>query len=112
LKQLIEQIKNTLSIFKLMHPDCTAVFIFDWSSAHEGFMKDALNINHMNINPSGKQKWLHDTIILLNNPDLAPGKDDTCGQVQHMYFPDDFHDPKLRGQAKGVRVVLMERKSI
>ena len=112
LKQLIEQIKNTISIFKLTHPDCTAVFVFDRSSAHEGFAEDALNINRMNVNPGGKQKRLRDTIIPLNNPDPAPGEDDTRGQVQHMYFPDDFHDPKLRGQAKGVWVVLMERKSI
>jgi len=75
-------------------------------------MEDALNINHMNINPGGKQKRLHDTIILLNNPDPTSGEDDTHGQVQHMYFPDDFHDPKLQGQAKGVWAVLMERKSI
>jgi hypothetical protein len=112
LKQLIVQIKNTISIFELMHPDHTGVFLFDRSSAHEGFAEDALNINRMNVNPGGKQKRLRDTIIPLNNPDPAPGKDDTRGRVQHMYFPDDFHDPKLRGQAKGVRVVLMERKSI
>jgi hypothetical protein len=81
LKQLIEQIKNTISIFELTHPDCTGVFIFDWSSAHEGFAEDALNINCMNVNPGGKQKRLRDTIILLNNPDPAPSKDDTRGQV-------------------------------
>ncbi len=97
LKQLIKQIKNTIPIFKLTHPNCMAVFIFDQSSAHEGFAEDALNINCMNVNPSGKQKQLHNTIILLNNPDLAPGKDDTHGRVQHMYFPNDFHDPKLWG---------------
>jgi len=112
LKQLIVQIKNTISIFELTHPDRTGVFVFDRSSAHEGFAEDALNIYRMNVNPGGKQKRLRDTIIPLNNPDPAPGEDDTRGRVQHMYFPDDFHDPKLRGQAKGVRVVLMERKSI
>ncbi len=111
LKQLIEQIKNTIPIFELTHPNCMAVFIFNRSSAHEGFAEDALNINHMNVNPSGKQKWLRNTIIPLNNPDPAPSEDDTCRRVQHMYFPNDFHDPKLQGQAKGVRVVLIERKS-
>jgi hypothetical protein len=111
LKQLIEQIKNTISIFELTHPDCTGVFIFNRSSTHKGFMEDALNINCMNVNPGGKQKWLCNTIIPLNNPDPAPGEDDMRGWVQHMYFPDDFHDPKLRGQAKRVRAILMERKS-
>jgi len=29
-----------------------------------------------------------------------------------MVFPDDHPDSKLRGQAKGVKVVLQERKSV
>ena len=29
-----------------------------------------------------------------------------------MCFPNDHNDPKLRGQAKGVKVVLQERKSV
>jgi hypothetical protein len=81
LKQLIEQIKNTISIFELTHPNCTGVFVFNWSSTHEGFVEEALNINRMNVNPGGKQKWLRNTIIPLNNLDPAPGKDDTHGQV-------------------------------
>jgi hypothetical protein len=66
----------------------------------------------MNLNPGGKQRKLRDTIIPLNNPDPALGEEDTRGQVQKMTFPDDHIDPKLRGQPKGVRVVLQEWKSV
>jgi hypothetical protein len=58
LKQLIEQIKITILIFKITHPNRIGIFVFDQSSAHEGFAEDALNINHMNIKPCGKQRKL------------------------------------------------------
>jgi hypothetical protein len=66
----------------------------------------------MNVNPGGKQRKLRDTVIPLNNPDPAPGEEDTRGQIQRMTFPDDHDDPKLRRQPKGVRVVLQKRKSV
>jgi hypothetical protein len=112
LVQLIDQIKITIKVFEFMHPNCIGVFTFDRSSAHEGFAEDALNINNMNINPGGKQRKLRDTIIPFNNPDPAPGEEDMCGQIQHMSFPDNHIDLKLRGQPKGVRVVLQERKLV
>jgi hypothetical protein len=112
LAQLIKQLKNTIAIFEYTHPNCMAVFVFDRSSAHEGYAEDALNISNMNINPGGKQKKMRDTIIPLDNPDPAPGEEDTRGRLQRMCFPDDHSDPKLRGQAKGVKAVLQERKSV
>jgi hypothetical protein len=112
LRQLIDQIKITISIFDLTHPNCVAVFAFDRSSAHEGFAENALNVNNMNMGPGGKQRKLRNTVIPLNNPDPAPEEEDTRGQIQQMSFPDDHADPKLRGQPKGVRVVLQERKSV
>jgi hypothetical protein len=81
LAQLIKQLKNTITIFEYTHPNCTAVFVFDRSSAHEGYAEDALNISSMNINLGGKQKKMCDTFIPLSNPDPAPGKEDTCGQL-------------------------------
>jgi hypothetical protein len=51
-------------------------------------------------------------VIPLNNPDPAPGKEDTCGQIQQMSFPDDHPDSKLRGKPKGFKAVLQERKSV
>jgi len=101
-----------IKVFEHTHRDCTAIFAFDRSSAHEGFAENALNINNMNINPGGKQRKLRDTVIPLNNPDPAPGKEDMRSQIQHMTFPDDYPDPKLRGQPKGVKAVLQEWKSV
>ena len=112
LPQLINQIKVAIKIFEHTHPNCIAIFVFDRSSAHEGFSENALNINNMNVNPGGKQRKLCDTVIPLNNPDPAPGEEDTRGQIQRMTFPDDHSDPKLRGQPKGVKAVLQERKSV
>ena len=112
LPQLTDQIKIAIKVFDHIHPNCIAIFTFDRSSAHEGFADNALNINNMNINPGGRQRKLRDTVIPLSNPDPVHGKEDTRGQVQHMTFPDDHPDLKLRGQAKGVKVALQERKSV
>ena len=112
LKQLIEQVRVTISVFVYTHPSCVGVFMFDRSSAHEGFAENALNVNMMNLNPGGKQKKLHDMVIPINNPDPAPGKEDMRRKVQHMCFPEDHETPQLRGQPKGIKAVLEERKSV
>lgn len=106
LPQLTNQIKIAIKVFKQTHLNCTAIFVFDQSSAHEGFADNALNINNMNVNSGGKQRKLHNSVIPLNNPDSAPGEEDTHGQIQHMTFFDDHPNLKLRGQPKGVKVVL------
>ena len=112
LMQLKDQIKIAIKIFDHTHPNCIVIFVFDRSSAHEGFADNALNINNMNVNPGGKQRKLHDTVIPLNNLDPTPGEEDTRGQIQHMSYPNDHPDPKLRGQPKGIKAVLQERKSV
>ena len=66
----------------------------------------------MNVNPGKKQRKLHSTVIPLSNLEPAPGEDDTHGQVQAMCFPDNHPDLELRGQPKGIRFVLQERKSV
>jgi hypothetical protein len=109
---LIEQVKIAIKVFEYTHPDCIAIFTFDRSSAHEGFAKNALNINNMNINPGGKQRKIRDTVIPICNPDPSPDEEDTRSRVQRMTFPNDHPDPKLWGQAKGIRAVLQERKSV
>ena len=109
---MIEQAKIMIKVFEYTHLDCIAIFIFDQSSAHKGFAKNTLNINNMNINPGGKQRKIQDTVIPFCNPDPSPGKEDTRSCIQHMTFPDDHPNPKLRGQAKGIRAVLQERKSV
>jgi hypothetical protein len=112
LPQLINQLEHTIKVFEHTHPDHVAIFVFDRSSAHEGFAEDALNINSMNVGHGKKQRKLRDTVIPLNNPEPAPGEEDTRGRVQKMCFPDSHPNPELRGQAKGIKNVLQERKSV
>ena len=38
-----------------MYPNAVGEFIFDQSSAHAAFAKDALNAKDMNVKPGGKQ---------------------------------------------------------
>ncbi|KAI0002605.1 hypothetical protein BJV74DRAFT_730703, partial [Russula compacta] len=40
--QLVKQMKCTIQIFKRMYPNVVAEFIFDQSSAHGVFAKDAV----------------------------------------------------------------------
>ena len=112
LNQLINQLKHTIKVFDHTHPDRVAIFVFDRSSAHEGFAENALNVHNMNVNPGNKQRRLRDTVIPFSNPDPAPGEEDTRGQVQKMCFPDDHHKPELRRKPKGMKIVLQECKSV
>ena len=109
---MIDQLKHTIKVFEHTHPESIATFVFDWSSTYEGFMQDALNVNNINVNPGNNQRRLHDTVIPLNNPVNAHGKEDMCGQVQKMCFPDDHPNPELRGKPKGIKVVQQECKSV
>lgn len=107
MKQLISQIKTqALPIFEAMHPDCQGVFIFDCSSAHEAYGPNALRVQSMSLSSSGKQGQLRPTIIPSDNPHIPI---ELRGQTQLMVFPPDHHNPKLRGEPKGMKVVLQER---
>ena len=88
--------EKAIPVFEKMHPGAIAVFAFDNSSSHGAFSCDALNAKAMNVNSGGKQPKMHDTIF--------------NGQVQHMVFPDNHPDDKLRGQPTGMRVILQERQ--
>ena len=82
--------------------------MFDQSSAHGAYAKDALNSKEMNVNPRGKQRHMHSTFIPHDNPD--PEKH---GKPQSMVFSDDLaaSDPnyRYRGQPKGMHIILEER---
>ena len=108
LPQLMEQMKHAINIFEHLHPDKVAIWLFNCSSAHEALAKDTLNVNNMGVRSGGKQSHLRDTIIPLNNPPPKPGRPDTRGQTQCMVYPDDHPDEKLRGQPKGMQVVLQK----
>ena len=112
LKQLMDQTRDAVNIFKYLHPDKVGVWLFDCSSAHEGLATDALNVNNMNVNLGGKQKHLRSTTIPLDNPLPKPGHPDTCGMPQDMVYPDDHLILELQGQPKGMKVVLQEQESV
>lgn len=44
LKQLMDQTKEAVNIFKHLHPDKVSVWLFNCSSAHEGLTADALDV--------------------------------------------------------------------
>ena len=41
----MDQLKLTLTIFEILHPECVAVFSFDISSKHHKYAPDALRAN-------------------------------------------------------------------
>jgi len=49
------QVKHAIPIFEWMYPGAIAEFVFDQSSAHGAFAKDALNAKEMNVGPGWKQ---------------------------------------------------------
>ena len=79
------QVKRTIPIFERMYPNAVAEFVFDQSSAHGAFVKDAPNAKEMNVRPGGKQRKMHDTTIPMDNPNPS-----LCGMPQTMVFPVDL----------------------
>jgi hypothetical protein len=53
--QLLAQVDDAISIFEEAHPDCTALFVFDQSSAHASLGPDALYVFDMSKGNRGKQ---------------------------------------------------------
>ncbi len=62
-------------------------WVFDHSSCHAAMADDALDVNHMNVNPGGKQRVMHETIW--------------NGKYQKMTLGN--------GIPKGMKLVLQER---
>ncbi|KAF8576284.1 hypothetical protein K439DRAFT_1367698, partial [Ramaria rubella] len=96
-KQLKEKI---IPAFEAAHGlGYQALIMVDNSQGHSADALDALLIFHMNMNPGGKQ-------ALMRNGWFEQNRKRT---IQSMVFPPDHHEPAHRGQAKGMKVVLMER---
>lgn len=66
-EQLIQQVERAIKIFEKAHPDCTALFIFDQSSAHASLPADALRAFEMNKSNGGKQRRQKDTVISVHH---------------------------------------------
>ncbi|KAH6879968.1 hypothetical protein BKA70DRAFT_1127028 [Coprinopsis sp. MPI-PUGE-AT-0042] len=98
-------IKQSMPLFEKLYPGAVAEFFFDQSTAHGAYAPDALNAAEMNVNPGGKQRRMHDTVIPESHPNPA-----LRGKVQTMVYGDDEEDETLRGQPKGMRKFLQDRE--
>ena len=93
--KMVKQAIAAAHLFKFIYPQCRALFAFDNAASHCAFSPDALVASKMNLRPGGKQPRM---------------KDGWFGGVrQSMTFPDDYEDPALRSQPKGIQQVLEER---
>ncbi len=88
-----------MPMFEELHLVCIGVFVFDNSTNHGAFAKDALHVGHMNLGSGGKQKLLRNGWF---NKDGARFN-------QEMAYSIDHIDPNIAGKAKGVKSVLQER---
>ena len=91
--KFVAQMRKAVTIAKVKYPKSASwrhVWIFDHSSCYTAMADDALDVNHMNVKPGGKQRIMCDT--------------EYQGRVQKMYT-------LVRGEnvAKGMKAVLEER---
>ena len=84
-----------IMIHKLRFPQYNAVWAFDNSCNHSCFARDALRVEKMNLSPGGKQALMRDTFF--------------NGQRQVMVFSLDHPVEELRGKAKWMNQLLLER---
>lgn len=94
-EDLVEQLKRTIILFDILHPDCVALFAFDNSSNHHKYAPDALRARNLNKSDGGK-----------NVPLLRPGWYTKDGNtiVQSMQVDNNG---LLR--QKGIQRILQER---
>ena len=91
--KFIAQMKKAIAIVEFKYPKSSGwrhVCIFNHSSCHSAMADDAIDVNHMNIKPGGKQRIMHDTAY--------------NGHIQKMFTT--VHGEKV---AKGMKRVLEER---
>ncbi|CAJ0762844.1 18952_t:CDS:2 [Entrophospora sp. SA101] len=98
-EHMIEQLVNrTIPIFEVLHPGCVGVFCFDQSTNHNAMAEDALIVTRMNLGPAKKQAKLHDGWYTNKEGEKC---------IQKMVFGDEA-DIELRGEPKGIQLVLTE----
>ena len=56
---LVEQTRKAMTIFKFLHPDCDALFVFDNSANHHGFAPDALVASRLNLKRWREEHQIH-----------------------------------------------------
>ena len=99
-KIILQMEEKVFQIFEAEFPGCVGVFVFDHSSGHEAYAKDALRVSKMRVHPGGKVDVLRDGWF----------KDTDGNKVaQLMSIPMDDPDEAIRGKPKGMKRVLEER---
>ena len=96
-EKMVEHTEFAIKMLKLAFPGCEGLYAFDNASNHCAYAPDALIATKMNLGPGGKQ------------PVLRDGWDHVQNLPHSMVFSQDYPDPRLRGQPKGIRQVLVER---
>ena len=61
---MIEHTDEFVDALEFKFPGYFFVFLFDWSSGHAKYPKEAANVNSMNLNFGGKQQILRETLIV------------------------------------------------
>lgn len=91
---LVSQTKKAMWIFKILHPNCDALFVFDNSANHHAFAPDALVATRLNLSDGGKNLK-----SIMRNGWFTNEKGE--------YSEQSFHTAK--GEQKGLRTILEER---
>lgn len=91
---LVRQTKNAMTIFKILHPNSDALFVFDNSANHHAFAPDALVVSRLNLSDGGKniKSIMRDGWFRNENGDVVT---------------QSFRNAK--GQQKGLKTILQER---
>ena len=93
-EDLVAQTRDrAVPIFKILHPGCDALFVFDNSSGHLAFAPDALVANRLNLNDGG-----------VNVKPMRPGW--FIGETGEKVIQQMS---TVNGTQKGIRTVLIER---
>ena len=93
-EDLVDQLKNkVLPIFKILHPDSDALFVFDNSMNHHAKASDALVARNLNLSDGG-----------INTPKLRSGWFLNSAGEKVVQVMQNEH-----GQQKGLRTILQER---
>ena len=92
-KNLIDRIKKVIPIFEELHPNCTALFMFDNSQNHHALAPDALRASVLNVSDGGKNVIPQRSGWYLNE-----NNERVIQEMQHG-----------NGVQKGLRTILMER---
>lgn len=100
-KHMVEQLKDdAIKLFELLHPGCTAVFLFDNSSNHSAFAEDALVVNRMTLNekpwPETEEFQFKDTKVKLTSGEI----------MKQSFYYEKITSTRSR---KGKEVVRKER---